>query len=112
MAMSYRVVLTAEARQLLVAIQDRREQSLLVGRLEQLAENPDLQGKALRGDLAGYRSVRAVGQRYRVVYRVETELVLVAVVAVGRRKEGDRKDVYQIAQTLVQTFQLTDEVSD
>ena len=28
------------------------------------------------------------------------------VVAIGRRQEGDRQDVYQIAQKLVSTFEL------
>jgi mRNA interferase RelE/StbE len=64
--MAYRVVLTAEAKQRFGAIQDRREQGILVNRLEQLAESPAQQGKPLRGDLSGYRSIRAIGQRYRM----------------------------------------------
>jgi mRNA interferase RelE/StbE len=102
----YRVVLTDEAEKLLAAIRDKRELKLLISRIEQLAENPEQQGKALREDLAGYRALRAVGQRYRIVYRIEEDAVLVVVVALGRRKDGDRKDVYQLAQKLVQTFQL------
>ena len=35
--MNYRIVLTAEAKQLLAGIQDRREQSVLLTRLERLA---------------------------------------------------------------------------
>jgi len=104
--MSYRVVLTAEAKLLLEAIRDRREQKLLFSPLEQLQENPEQQGKCLRGDLSEYRSIRAVGQRYRIIYRVENAEVLVIVLAIGRRQEGDRQDVYQIAQKLVSTFQL------
>ncbi len=46
--MSYRVVLTTEAKQLLAGIQDRREQGVLLTRLEQLAESPEQQGKLLR----------------------------------------------------------------
>jgi mRNA interferase RelE/StbE len=106
--MAYRVVLTTEAKLLLAMVQDRREQGLLIERLEQLAENPDQQGKALRGELAGYRSVRAVGQRYRVVFQVEDAAVIVVIVALGRRKEGDRKDVYQVAKKLVETFQMNE----
>jgi mRNA interferase RelE/StbE len=68
--MSYRIVLTAEAKQLLTGIQDRREQGIILARLEQLAESPEQQGKPLRGGLAGYRSIRAIDQRYRIIYRV------------------------------------------
>ena len=104
--MAYRVVLTTEAKMLLGAVRDRREQKLLVSRLAQLQDNPAQQGKSLRGELSEYRSVRAVGQRYRIIYRIEDEEVLVVVVAIGRRQEGDRQDVYQIAQKLVSTFEL------
>ena len=110
--MTYRVVLTAEAKMLLGAVRDRREQKLLFSRLEQLQENPEQQGKSLRGELSEYRSIRAVGQRYRVIYRIENEEVLVIVVAVGRRQEGDRQDVYQIAQKLVSTFELDEYLNE
>ncbi len=104
--MQYRVVLTPEAEKLLAAIRDKRELNLLISRIAQLEQNPEQQGKALRENLVGYRSLRAVGQRYRIVYRIEEDAVLVVVVALGRRKDGDRKDVYQLAQKLIQTFQL------
>ena len=91
---------------LLGAVRDRREQKLLFSRLEQLQDDPEQQGKSLRGELSEYRSVRAVGQRYRIIYRIENEEVLVIVVAIGRRQEGDRTDVYQIAQKLVSMFEL------
>jgi mRNA interferase RelE/StbE len=86
-------VLTGEAKQLLTGIQDRREQGIILTRLEQLAESPEQQGKPLRGGLAGYRSIRAIGQRYRIIYQVLEAQVLVIVLAIGRRKAGDRQDV-------------------
>ena len=51
--------------------------------------------------MRGYRSIRAVGQRYRIVYKVESEAVTVYIVAVGIRKEGGRDDVYRLVRTLV-----------
>ncbi len=51
-------------------------------------------------DLAGYRSIRAVGQRYRILYKLEAERVVVAVVALGMRKEGDKADIYALAKKL------------
>jgi mRNA interferase RelE/StbE len=110
--MSYRVVLTAEAKQLLAGIQDRREQNLLLTRLEQLAESPEQQGKPLRDDLAGYRSIRAIGQRYRIVYQIFEKQVLVVVVAMGRRKDGDQRDVYELASKLVKVFQVEQFLAD
>jgi len=52
-------------------------------------------------ELAGYHSLRAVGQRYRIIYKVKEEEVLVVVVTLGIRKEGDKKDVYELAKKLI-----------
>ncbi len=54
------------------------------------------QGKALVGRLKGYRSIRALGQRYRIVYRVDKSKIIVVIVGAGIRKEGDKKDIYRI----------------
>ncbi len=59
------------------------------------------QGKALTGDLAGYRSIRAVGLRYRILYCVEREDVVVLILAVGIRKQGSRSDLYYLAKKLL-----------
>ncbi|HEY6405869.1 MAG TPA: type II toxin-antitoxin system RelE/ParE family toxin, partial [Ktedonobacteraceae bacterium] len=69
--------------------------------LKRLEYEPELQGKPLIDGLASYRSVRAVGQRYRIIYRVDGEQVTVLVVTVGIRKDGDKKDVYQLAKKLI-----------
>jgi len=69
--------------------------------VDQLAESPEQQGKPLVGELAGFRSVRAVGQRYRIVYRVERQEVVVVIVAVGRRKASDKNDIYELAKKLL-----------
>jgi mRNA interferase RelE/StbE len=63
-------------------------------------------GKPLVGELAGFRSVRAVGQRYRIVYRVEHQEVTVLVVAAGRRRSGDKKDIYELARELLRQGRL------
>ncbi|MEG4328624.1 type II toxin-antitoxin system RelE/ParE family toxin [Microcoleus sp. herbarium5] len=60
------------------------------------------QGKALVDNLSGFRSIRAVGQRYRIVYQVEQDRVLVVVVGLGRRKDGDKKDIYTILEKLLE----------
>jgi len=83
------------------AIPYQRIRRLIAQRADQLATSPEQQGKALIGELAGFRSVRAVGQRYRVVYRVERNEVVVLIVAVGRRRSGDTSDVYELARKLL-----------
>jgi mRNA interferase RelE/StbE len=45
--------------------------------------------------------VRTAGQRYRILYRVEAKTVIVLVVAVGIRKDGDKKDIYALAQKMI-----------
>ena len=92
---------TQTAVELLDRIPDRKTKSLLVRRVNQLARSPEQQGKPLVGELAGFRSIRAVGQRFRIVYRVDRDEVVISVVAVGRRKAGDRTDVYALAQRLL-----------
>jgi mRNA interferase RelE/StbE len=81
---------------MLNAVKDRREQEKLAERIDQLKIEPEKQGKALVDNLSGFRSVRAVGQRYRIVYKVEQEQVLVLVVGIGRRKDGDKQDIYTL----------------
>lgn len=71
-------------------------------RIDQLKVEPQKQGKALVDNLSGFRSIRAVGQRYRIVYQVEQDRVLVVVVGLGRRKDGDKKDIYTILEKLLE----------
>ncbi|HOX17476.1 MAG TPA: type II toxin-antitoxin system RelE/ParE family toxin [Spirochaetales bacterium] len=73
----------------------------IVARLEELKAEPLKLGKPLKGPLKDYRSLRAAGQRYRIVYRVFENRIVVVVVAVGIRKEGDRGDIYELMKKLV-----------
>jgi len=93
--MSYQIQLTETAQLMLKGISDRRIRKKIGKRIDDLAVNPDQQGKALKGSLSGYRSVRAVGQRYRIIYRIIQSEIVVIVVGVGLRKEGSKKDVYR-----------------
>ncbi len=99
--MTYRVVLSPTALKTLAAITDRRIQEKIRDRIDGLTHDPEQQGKPLGGELTGYRSLRAVGQRYRIIYRVERAHILVLIVVVGLRKEGDKADVYRLAQKLI-----------
>ncbi|MGB8344105.1 MAG: type II toxin-antitoxin system RelE/ParE family toxin [Ktedonobacteraceae bacterium] len=94
------VVLTQNVKKQLAVIKDRRIQESLRIRLRRLEYEPDKQGKPLKDDLIGHRSVRAVGQRYRILYRLEEQRVTVVVVTIGIRKEGDKQDAYELANRL------------
>jgi mRNA interferase RelE/StbE len=97
----YTVVLAQVALDRLKALADRRMKALIFQRIQGLSHDPELQGKAMSGDLAGYRSLRAAGQRWRILYRVDRGKVTVLVVALGPRKEGDSEDVYALAHKLM-----------
>ena len=99
--MTYRIVFTPTAVRLLEDMTDRRIREQIRDRINGLTHEPEQQGKPLREELAGFRSLRTVRQRYRIIYRVDRGRVLVIVVAVGLRKEGDRHDIYRLAQKLV-----------
>ena len=96
--MTYQIELAPQAQKMLGDISDRRVQLIIQKRIDGLTQEPAKQGKPLTEDLASYRSLRAVGQRYRIIYRVEDERVI--VMAVGLRKQGSRKDIYQLAKKL------------
>jgi mRNA interferase RelE/StbE len=98
--MIWSIRLTVPVEKQLAEIRDRRIRDQIVKRINRLDHDPEKQGKLLSEDLAGYRSVRAVGERYRIIYRVEEEIIVVVVVAVGIRKAGDKKDVYELAKRL------------
>ena len=86
---------------MLAAIPDSRIRRVIARRIDALYNDPEIQGKPLLGALSGLRSLRAAGQRYRVLYRIERLQVTVAVVAIGIRKEGSVTDIYALASRLL-----------
>lgn len=101
MAPPYLVRLTPTAQAMLSAIKDRRVREAIRDRIDGLAHDPEKHGKPLLSELKGLRSLRAAGQRYRIIYRVREGKVEVIVVAIGLRREGDREDIYRLAQRLI-----------
>jgi mRNA interferase RelE/StbE len=92
--MTYAIAFTEDAFVMLEEIEDLRVKGKLIDRIRKLSEEPEKQGKRLVNELSGCRSVRAVGQRYRIVYSIQEDVVKVLVVGLGIRKEGHRADVY------------------
>ncbi|MFM7602508.1 MAG: type II toxin-antitoxin system RelE family toxin [Pseudanabaena sp.] len=97
----YRIVIQPTAFKLLQAINDRRIRQKISDRIDKLVESPEIQGKPLLGELDGYYSVRAVGQRYRIIYTIEQAQITVVVVALGIRKDGSKQDAYNLAKKLL-----------
>ena len=83
------------------AVGDRRIQQQLFDTSKRLEADPEKQGKPLREELLGFRSLRVAGQRYRIIYSIDTLAGTVHVVAAGIRREHARDDVYLLAQRLV-----------
>ena len=83
--MAYHIEITPTALEALKDITDKRVSAAVVRRIDALAKEPSKQGRTLRGELAGFLSVRAAGQRYRVVYRVDEGEQLVMVYLAGIR---------------------------
>ena len=85
--MKYRVEYTKTAVKQLKKM-DRKIASLILSFIEDKllnCENPRLYGKALRGDLTDIWRYR-VGN-YRILAKIEDEIVLITIVEVGHRKE-------------------------
>ncbi|TWJ33162.1 type II toxin-antitoxin system RelE family toxin [Geobacter argillaceus] len=98
--MSWRIVLTPTAMKLLSELSDRRIREKIGAVIDRLTDEPEKQGKAPLGELAGFRSIRPVGQRYRIIYKVRGDEVVVLIVVVGIRRNGARDDVYTLAKKL------------
>lgn len=85
---------------MLRSISDLKIRQTIIQRINSLDDEPEKIGKPLGKDLSGFRSVRTVGQRYRIVYRVQRSKSIVSILAVGIRKDGDKNDIYNIARKL------------
>lgn len=109
--MKYKIEITPLALKMLKRIKDRRITRQILEKIGRLQDDPEKQGKPLLGGLSGYRSVRAANQRFRIVFKVEDKRIVVIVIAVGLRREGDKKDIYELAKELIR-LKLTDSSSD
>ena len=97
----YTIKLTQIAAEFIAKL-DNKSQKQVMEKLEILKEDPLKVGKALKGNLQNYRSIRSVGQRYRIIYQVKETEIEVIVVAVGIRRDGDKKnDVYELMKKYI-----------
>lgn len=101
MSMLWKVRITVPALKQLADIKDARIKESIANRINTLARDPKKQGKPMNGELTGYRSIRAVGQRSRIIYKLDETQVIVFVVGLGIRKDGDKADVYELAKKML-----------
>lgn len=87
---------------------DPHTRNQLIRKIETLKDEPLLRGKPLQGPLKGLRVIRAAGQRYRVIYKVLEDEVVVVILATGIRKEGDKNDIYNLMRKYIKTGLLGD----
>lgn len=100
--MTYKIAWTRKARAMLDGIQSDHQRTI-VRRIGQLQKDPEEQGTPLGGELEGLRSIHVAG-RYRAIYKVDRGKVIVLVLAIGLRKEGDKDDIYELASKLLRNF--------
>ena len=106
--MKWQILLTPTALKLLSDISDRRIREKIGAAIDRLTEDPEKQGKALLGELAGFRSIRAAQQRYRIIYQIRGNDIVVVIVAVGIRRDGAKDDIYNLAKKLFRLGLLGD----
>ena len=98
----YKIKLTQIAAENIKKL-DGRTRTQVINKIDALQTEPLLLGKRLKGPLKELRSVRAAGQRYRIIYKVLQEEIIVIVVAVGIRKAGDKNDIYELMKKYIKT---------
>ena len=98
--MKYKILIIHNCLTLIEKIPDKNIQRRILNRIEGLSDEPDKQGKMLVKDLSGFRSIHAAG-RYRIIYKVDKQTVIIYILAAGIRKQGDKKDIYEIAKKLL-----------
>ena len=104
----YKIKLTKIAAEYIKKL-DSKAQKQIIEKIELLKNNPKQVGKQLKGNLKEYRSIRSVGQRYRIIYQINEKEIIVIIVAVGIRRDGDKKDIYELMKKYVKIGLLNDE---
>ncbi len=82
------VVLSPEAELDLREI-DNSTIDIVKAGLRKLSASPELRGHALKGILAGCRSLVVGKKKIRIVYKVLVDQVVVFVIAIGRRHNDE-----------------------
>lgn len=94
--MTYKIIIHPEAAKEIAAL-DHRVKLLVFKQIKKLSQMPGLGallGNKIGIDLSGFRKVYVDKKRIRIVYNIFEELILVKIIAVGKRES---MEVYQKA---------------
>jgi len=98
----YKIRITPIAAEALKRL-DQKTQTKIIHWIEELKKDPEQFGKQLKGPLKELRSIRAAEQRYRIIYKILETEIMVIIVALGLRKDGDKKDIYELMKKYIRT---------
>ncbi len=76
---------------------------------KKLTVNPEGYGLPLRGPLANFWKHEFAN--HRVIYRVYPQLGVVAICAVGIRKQGDAADIYRQLESVAKSGRLAEQLA-
>jgi mRNA-degrading endonuclease RelE of RelBE toxin-antitoxin system len=76
---------------------------------KKLAVNPEGYGLPLRGALANFWKHEFAN--HRVIYRIYPQLRVVAICAVGIRKQGDAADIYRQLESVAKSGRLAEQLA-
>ena len=68
---------------------DNSVKSELMKNLQPRLQNPTLESSRLNGDLSDCYRIKAPKSGYRLVYKVEDEVLVILVIAVGKREDAE-----------------------
>jgi mRNA interferase RelE/StbE len=109
--LGYKLLITDTCFDLIDKISDKKIQRVILNRIERLSDEPTKQGKMLVKKLSGFRSIHAAG-RYRIIYKVDKQTVIIYILAAGIRKQGEKKDIYKITKKLLNAGLLDLEIDE
>jgi mRNA interferase RelE/StbE len=107
---NYSIVFTADAFADIKALDGSIKNKLKKVLTKKLAVDPQGYGLPLRSPLKLYWKHEFAA--HRVIYRIYEEKRLVAICAVGSRKQGDAADVYERFEALAQTGKVAQQIAD
>ncbi|MFT5143777.1 MAG: mRNA interferase RelE/StbE [Rhodothermales bacterium] len=84
----YRIEIKAQAAQEIRALPTKRDRSLVMQRIQSLAQDPRPPGCK---KLVGHDAWRTRQGRYRILYTVDDDVISVVIIRVGSRKSVYRR---------------------
>ncbi len=98
---SCEVVLAPKVLEAFEAIPDPGLREDIMKRVDGLQKDPADQGRALTGELSGFYVIRNSEAGYRIIYRVEGDLVVIYAITIDTGRTMMEPDLHTLARRLV-----------